>query len=97
MAPRFLVNRALTPYLVEAMTLLEEGVQAEAIDQVAKDFGMPMGPIELADQVGLDICLSVAKMLRERLDSSMPAPPEWLKKLVEDGKSGKKTGEGVYT
>lgn len=95
-APGFLVNRALTPYLVEAMVMLDEGVQAEAIDKVAEDFGMPMGPIELADQVGLDICLSVSDMLRERLDTDMPDSPEWLKMLVEEGKLGKKSGEGLY-
>ncbi|TBW56908.1 fatty-acid oxidation protein subunit alpha [Marinobacter halodurans] len=96
-APGFLVNRALTPYLVEAMILLDEGVQAETIDAVAEDFGMPMGPIELADQVGLDICLSVSDMLRDRLDTNMPDAPEWLRSLVEDGKLGRKTGEGLYT
>ncbi len=95
-APGFLVNRALTPYLVEAMTLLDEGVDAEAIDKVAEDFGMPMGPIELADQVGLDICMSVADMLRERLEDPMPAAPDWLRQKVDDGKLGKKTGEGLY-
>jgi len=62
-APGFLVNRALTPYLVETICLLDEGVDAEAIDQVALDFGMPMGPVELADQVGLDICMDVALSL----------------------------------
>lgn len=96
-APGFLVNRALTPYLVEAMVMLDEGVAAESIDRVAEEFGMPMGPIELADQVGLDICLSVADMLRERLDTNMPPAPDWLKQKVEDGKLGKKTGEGLYT
>ncbi|WP_148863525.1 3-hydroxyacyl-CoA dehydrogenase NAD-binding domain-containing protein [Marinobacter fonticola] len=96
-APGFLVNRALTPYLVEAMVMLDEGIQAEAIDKVAEDFGMPMGPIELADQVGLDICLSVSDMLRERLDTDMPDSPAWLKQKVEEGKLGKKSGEGLYT
>jgi 3-hydroxyacyl-CoA dehydrogenase / enoyl-CoA hydratase / 3-hydroxybutyryl-CoA epimerase len=95
-APGFLVNRALTPYLVEAMAMLDEGVAAESIDQVAEEFGMPMGPIELADQVGLDICLSVADMLRDRLDTAMPAAPDWLRQKVEDGKLGKKSGEGLY-
>lgn len=96
-APGFLVNRALTPYLVEALTLLDEGVAAESIDQVALDFGMPMGPIELADQVGLDICLGVAVMLRERLDSKLPDAPEWLRQKVDDGNLGSKTGQGLYT
>lgn len=95
-APGFLVNRALTPYLVEAMVMLDEGIAAESIDQVAEDFGMPMGPIELADQVGLDICLSVADMLRDRLDTDMPPAPDWLRQKVEDGKLGKKSGEGLY-
>lgn len=95
-APGFLVNRALTPYLVEAMLLLDEGVPAESIDALAEEFGMPVGPIELADQVGLDICLSVADMLRERLDTSMPPAPDWLRQKVDDGKLGKKTGEGLY-
>jgi 3-hydroxyacyl-CoA dehydrogenase/enoyl-CoA hydratase/3-hydroxybutyryl-CoA epimerase len=95
-APGFLVNRSLTPYLVEAMLMLDEGVQAEAIDEVAEKFGMPMGPIELADQVGLDICLSVAEMLRERLDTDMPEVPDWLRKKVDEGYLGKKTGKGLY-
>lgn len=95
-APGFLVNRALTPYLVEAMVMLDEGVQAEAIDKVAVDFGMPMGPIELADQVGLDICVGVAEMLQERLETKMPATPQWLKSLVDEGKLGKKSGKGIY-
>ncbi|MBQ0832810.1 3-hydroxyacyl-CoA dehydrogenase NAD-binding domain-containing protein [Marinobacter sp.] len=95
-APGFLVNRALTPYLVEAITMLDEGIQAETIDKLAEDFGMPMGPIELADQVGLDICISVSDMLRERLDTNMPDSPKWLTDLVEEGKLGKKSGEGLY-
>ncbi|GGD07976.1 3-hydroxyacyl-CoA dehydrogenase NAD-binding domain-containing protein [Halopseudomonas salina] len=95
-APGFLVNRALTPYLVETICLLDEGVDAEAIDQVALDFGMPMGPVELADQVGLDICLDVAAMLRERLDTEQPATPDWFSRKVEKGDLGRKTGKGLY-
>lgn len=95
-APGFLVNRVLTPYLVEAICLLDEGVAAEAIDQKAIDFGMPMGPIELADQVGLDICLNVAEMLRESLNNHQPETPEWLRKKVEQGHLGKKSGRGLY-
>ncbi len=95
-APGFLVNRALTPYLIEAMVLLDEGVAAESIDRVAEDFGMPMGPLELADQVGLDICIDVADMLRERLQTSMPAVPDWLRQKVADGKLGRKSGQGLY-
>ncbi|MEH6493327.1 3-hydroxyacyl-CoA dehydrogenase NAD-binding domain-containing protein [Halopseudomonas sp.] len=95
-APGFLVNRALTPYLVEAICLLDEGLSAEAIDQVAIDFGMPMGPLELADQVGLDICVGVADMLREQLDSYLPETPDWLRKKVEKGELGRKSGKGIY-
>lgn len=96
-APGFLVNRALTPYLVEAICLLDEGVPAEAIDKVAIDFGMPMGPIELADQVGLDVCIDVADMLRERVNPHQPETPEWLRSKVEKGHLGRKTGKGLYT
>ena len=95
-APGFLVNRALTPYLLEAMVMIDEGVKKETIDKVAEDFGMPMGPIELADQVGLDICLHVADMLRESLHHDMPDAPQWLKDKVAKGELGKKTGKGFY-
>ncbi|MCT8996997.1 3-hydroxyacyl-CoA dehydrogenase NAD-binding domain-containing protein [Chelativorans intermedius] len=95
-APGFLVNRALTPYLVEAFTLFDEGVPKEVIDRAARAFGMPMGPIELADRVGLDICLEVALMLRERLGNTMPEVPDWLVKKVEAGETGRKAGRGLY-
>jgi 3-hydroxyacyl-CoA dehydrogenase / enoyl-CoA hydratase / 3-hydroxybutyryl-CoA epimerase len=95
-APGFLVNRALTPYMLEAMVMLDEGIKKEAIDKAAEDFGMPMGPIELADQVGLDICLHVAEMLKSSLKSDLPDPPRWLKDQVEKGELGKKTGKGLY-
>jgi 3-hydroxyacyl-CoA dehydrogenase/enoyl-CoA hydratase/3-hydroxybutyryl-CoA epimerase len=95
-APGFLVNRALTPYLLEAILMLEVGLKKETIDKAAEDFGMPMGPIELADQVGLDICLRVAEMLRGSLDREMPDPPQWLKDKVAKGELGKKTGKGLY-
>jgi len=93
-SPGFLVNRVLTPYLLEAMALLEEGVQAELIDQSASDFGMPVGPVELADMVGLDICLSVANNLAEKLNVSVPAR---LKTMVAGGRLGKKSGRGFYS
>ena len=88
-SPGFLINRILMPYLMEAMLLYQEGVAAEAIDHVAVKFGMPMGPITLADTVGLDICLSVA----EKLSGDAP---EKLKQMVEAKKLGIKTGEGFY-
>jgi 3-hydroxyacyl-CoA dehydrogenase/enoyl-CoA hydratase/3-hydroxybutyryl-CoA epimerase len=92
-APGFLVNRILMPYLVEAVTLFEEGVSAEAIDKAALDFGMPMGPVELADTVGLDICFSVAENLAAAYGSTVPAV---LGKYVNDNKLGKKSGHGFY-
>jgi 3-hydroxyacyl-CoA dehydrogenase / enoyl-CoA hydratase / 3-hydroxybutyryl-CoA epimerase len=95
-APGFLVNRALTPYLLEAMVILEQGMKKETIDKAAEDFGMPMGPIELADQVGLDICLHVAEMLRASLKREMPDAPQWLKDKVTKGELGKKSGKGFY-
>jgi 3-hydroxyacyl-CoA dehydrogenase/enoyl-CoA hydratase/3-hydroxybutyryl-CoA epimerase len=95
-APGFLVNRALTPYLLEAMLMLDEGMKKETIDVAAEQFGMPIGPIELADEVGLDICLHVAEMLKTGLDREMPDPPQWLKDKVEKGELGKKTGKGLY-
>ncbi|MBI2994713.1 MAG: enoyl-CoA hydratase/isomerase family protein [Gammaproteobacteria bacterium] len=92
-APGFLVNRVLTPYLLEATTLLEEGVAAEAIDEAAMAFGMPMGPVELADTVGLDICLSVAQHLSAKLRAPVP---KRLEKLVQEGRLGRKSGRGYY-
>ncbi|MCH8162599.1 MAG: enoyl-CoA hydratase/isomerase family protein [Proteobacteria bacterium] len=92
-SPGFLVNRILMPYLMEAVKLLEEGVPAQVIDRAATDFGMPMGPILLADTVGLDICLSVAEILGEALGLNVP---EALRKKVEAGKLGVKSGQGFY-
>ena len=94
--PGFLVNRALTPYLMEAMVLMDEGVAKEVIDRAAIDFGMPMGPIALADQVGLDICLHVAESLRGALEKPMPEISQHLKDKVEAGETGKKAGQGFY-
>ena len=95
-APGFLVNRALTPYLLEALVMLDAGMKKETIDKAAEDFGMPMGPIELADEVGLDICLHVAEMLRGSLNRDMPDAPQWLKDMVAKGELGKKSGKGLY-
>jgi 3-hydroxyacyl-CoA dehydrogenase / enoyl-CoA hydratase / 3-hydroxybutyryl-CoA epimerase len=89
--PGFLVNRVLAPYMFGAMTRLAEGTPKEKIDAAAEKFGMPMGPIELVDVVGLDVALSVAKVL------NMPAPEDSpLMRLVAQKKLGKKSGEGFY-
>jgi 3-hydroxyacyl-CoA dehydrogenase / enoyl-CoA hydratase / 3-hydroxybutyryl-CoA epimerase len=95
-APGFLVNRALTPYMLEAMVLLDEKVSKETIDAAAEKFGMPMGPIELADTVGLDICLAVGDSLRAKLGDALPPAPDWLRQKVEAGELGRKTGKGFY-
>jgi 3-hydroxyacyl-CoA dehydrogenase/enoyl-CoA hydratase/3-hydroxybutyryl-CoA epimerase len=95
-APGFLVNRALTPYMLEAMVMLGEGKKRETIDAAAVEFGMPMGPIELADTVGLDICLHVADMLKASLDKPMPDLSHVLREKVEKGELGRKSGKGFY-
>ncbi|WP_372523516.1 3-hydroxyacyl-CoA dehydrogenase NAD-binding domain-containing protein [Sulfuricaulis sp.] len=92
-SPGFLVNRILMPYLIEAVKLVEEGVSLVTIDQAATEFGMPMGPIELADSVGLDICLSVAEELSEPLHMEVP---DKLRELVRQGQLGRKSGQGFY-
>jgi 3-hydroxyacyl-CoA dehydrogenase/enoyl-CoA hydratase/3-hydroxybutyryl-CoA epimerase len=92
-APGFLVNRVLSPYLLEAMLLVDEGVPPEALDAAMKDFGMPMGPIELSDMVGLDIGWAVGQELAR---AGTPIPKK-MQQLVEAKKFGMKTGQGFYT
>ncbi|WP_103764783.1 3-hydroxyacyl-CoA dehydrogenase NAD-binding domain-containing protein [Roseovarius confluentis] len=94
--PGFVVNRALVPYMLEAMVLMDEGVSKEVIDTAAIRFGMPMGPVTLADQVGLDIGLHVAESLADSLDTAMPPISDDLRLRVENGELGKKTGKGFY-
>ncbi|MBS1137305.1 MAG: fadB, partial [Proteobacteria bacterium] len=91
-APGFLVNAVLGPYLLEAMRCVDEGIAPEAVDRAALAFGMPMGPIELADTVGLDIAVAAGKGLT---GAATPAPQRLLG-LVEGGHLGKKTGRGFY-
>jgi 3-hydroxyacyl-CoA dehydrogenase/enoyl-CoA hydratase/3-hydroxybutyryl-CoA epimerase len=95
-SPGFLVNRALTPYMLEAMVMLDERIDKLTIDAAAEKFGMPMGPIELADQVGLDICLAVGDMLRSKFGDLLPPTPAWLREKVAKGELGRKTGKGFY-
>ncbi|MHB1587311.1 MAG: 3-hydroxyacyl-CoA dehydrogenase NAD-binding domain-containing protein [Acidiferrobacteraceae bacterium] len=91
--PGFLVNRALMPYLLEAVVILEEGIPAPVVDASAVAFGMPMGPVALADTVGLDVCLSVAEHLSATLETEVPRR---LRALVAEGRLGKKTRHGFY-
>jgi 3-hydroxyacyl-CoA dehydrogenase/enoyl-CoA hydratase/3-hydroxybutyryl-CoA epimerase len=95
-SPGFVVNRALTPYMLEAMVMLDEKIDQVTIDRAAEKFGMPMGPIELADQVGLDICLAVGDMLRSKFGDLLPPTPAWLRDKVNRGELGRKTGKGFY-
>lgn len=92
-APGFVVNRILTPYINEALFALESGIPAAVIDRVGKAFGMPMGPLELTDVVGLDISLHVGQVLAAALNRRVP---DILVKLVEQKKLGRKSGEGFY-
>jgi 3-hydroxyacyl-CoA dehydrogenase/enoyl-CoA hydratase/3-hydroxybutyryl-CoA epimerase len=92
--PGFLVNRILMPYLMEAVLLEAEGVPPAIIDKAATDFGMPMGPVLLADTVGLDICLHVAKILAAHFNEEVP---QRLEQLVADSKLGRKSGQGFYS
>lgn len=89
-APGFLVNRVLMPYLLEAATMYEEGIPGPVIDKAATDFGMMMGPIELMDTVGLDICVAAAKSMDTPISPKVAA-------MVQEGKLGKKSGSGFYT
>tara|TARA_Y100001970_G_C14254633_1_gene874343 strand:+ start:3618 stop:5633 length:2016 start_codon:yes stop_codon:yes gene_type:complete len=89
-APGFVVNRILAPYMNQALVCLMDGYKPETIDKAAKDFGMPTGPIELADRVGLDIALHVVEVFGA-------TPPDILKTKVIAGELGAKTGKGFYT
>lgn len=93
-SPGFLINRVLMPYLMEAMCLLDEGIAPENIDKIAVDVGMPMGPVTLADTVGLDVCLAVADILSTHYGGKVSGK---LRELVEKGDRGKKSGQGFYT
>lgn len=94
-APGFLVNRVLMPYLHEAMRAAAEGVPLALIDRVAEDFGMPMGPIELADVIGLDVAGQVGTSIAQAL--GWPTTDLGvLRERVETGRFGRKTGQGFY-
>jgi 3-hydroxybutyryl-CoA dehydrogenase len=97
--PGFIVNRILMPFLAEAMRGLEEGLgTAEDIDAGARiGLNHPMGPLELADFIGLDVCLGIMRILHEGLGQDHVAPPGVLVELVEAGHLGQKTGRGFHT
>jgi 3-hydroxyacyl-CoA dehydrogenase/enoyl-CoA hydratase/3-hydroxybutyryl-CoA epimerase len=92
-APGFVVNRVLMPYLMEAFRAGEDGIALVLIDRAATDFGMPMGPVELADTVGLDVCLSVAQVFAREFGVEVPAR---LRAMVERKELGRKSGRGFY-
>jgi 3-hydroxybutyryl-CoA dehydrogenase len=97
--PGFVSNRILMPFLNEAVQALEEGVaEAEAIDTIAKlGFNHPLGPLALADLIGLDTCVAIMEVLHDGLGDERYAPRPLLRELVADGKLGRKSGEGFYT
>lgn len=92
-SPGFLINRILMPYLMECVQLLEEGCSPETIDEAALKFGMFMGPVELADTVGMDVCLAIAENLTGHYGGVVP---EKLRQMVKEGKLGRKVGQGFY-
>ena len=93
-SPGFVVNRILAPYMAEAMHLAEEGVPLVEIDRAAEQFGMPMGPVELVDSVGIDVALHVSEVLGAAMNRPIP---ENLATMVDGGRLGRKSGEGFYT
>ena len=100
-SPGFLVNRILLPYMAEALRLyFEEGQNAEHIDRLMLDFGMPMGPLRLMDEVGVDVGDHVARDLTARLPGSMPADSgagQAIATMIAKGWLGRKAGKGIYT
>ena len=92
-SPGFVVNRILAPYMSEAMHLVQEGVGLADIDEAAVAFGMPIGPVELVDSVGLDVVLHVSDVLGAKMDGPVP---ERLTGMVEAGLLGRKSGQGFY-
>jgi 3-hydroxyacyl-CoA dehydrogenase/enoyl-CoA hydratase/3-hydroxybutyryl-CoA epimerase len=96
-SPGFLVNRVLGPYMQNAFRMMDEGNKPETIDAAMEAFGMPMGPIELADTVGLDICLHAGKQLAKKgAHGEEPEAPEILLNKVALGQLGRKSGQGIY-
>jgi 3-hydroxybutyryl-CoA dehydrogenase len=97
-SPGFLANRILMPYINEAIICLETGVgRKEDIDSIMKNgTNVPMGPLQLADFIGLDTCLAIMKVLYEETSDSKYRPSVLLRKMVDAGWMGKKSGRGFY-
>lgn len=94
-SPGFIVNRILMPYLVEAVRLFDLGASAHDIDEAMVDFGMPMGPLRLLDEVGLDVAAHVVNTLSKHFGERVTAPP-LIEKMLGAGMFGKKSGRGFY-
>ncbi len=95
-SPGFLVNRVLIPYMQEGMIAVEQGLAPETVDAAATQFGMPMGPIELADVVGLDVCKHVGEIIGAALGRQPPLPLARIESLVAAKQLGRKSGQGYY-
>jgi 3-hydroxybutyryl-CoA dehydrogenase len=98
-APGFIANRILMPMINEAILALQEGISdAATIDEIMK-LGMahPMGPLQLADYIGLDVCKNILTILQEGFNNAKYAPADLLVQKVKEGKLGIKTGEGFYS
>lgn len=93
--PGFLVNRLLTFSLGEALWLLHEGHRIEDVDRAMDEWGMPMGPVALTDEVGIDVAFEVAHTLNDAFGDRLPLPP-WLGRMEEEGRLGAKGGKGFY-
>jgi 3-hydroxyacyl-CoA dehydrogenase/enoyl-CoA hydratase/3-hydroxybutyryl-CoA epimerase len=94
--PGFLVNRLLTFYLAEALWLLDDGNSVEQIDDVMTAWGMPMGPLELIDEIGIDVAVKVSRIMAEAVGDRLPLPA-WVDRLEDTNRLGKKSGLGIYT
>ncbi|MGZ3804871.1 MAG: 3-hydroxyacyl-CoA dehydrogenase NAD-binding domain-containing protein [Pseudobdellovibrionaceae bacterium] len=95
--PGFLVNRLLLPYMAEAAFLLQEGMDIKTVDAAyVKEFGMPMGPFALMDEVGLDVCIKVLKIFKKAFGGRVEMAP-CMEILEKSGRLGKKNGKGFYT
>jgi 3-hydroxyacyl-CoA dehydrogenase/enoyl-CoA hydratase/3-hydroxybutyryl-CoA epimerase len=94
-SPGFLVNRLLMFYATESLWLLQEGHSIESLDRAMTAWGMPMGPLALTDEVGIDVAVKVAHILTDAFGDRLPVP-DWLEKALDDDRLGRKNGRGFY-